>query len=126
MTVYFLIVFGHIILKEGVGVVLRQQNFRQNFTRKFHAKISRNFWHKSLNLFEETFSLKFRQNFTQNFAKISHNLHKIEHTKVKIALSPRNSKYPMVLSQFRQKVNLAQCSIYNFSRFFLGVGRRGR
>jgi len=26
----------------------------------------------------------------------------------------------MVLSQFRQKVNLSQCSIYNFSRVFLG------
>jgi len=31
----------------------------------------------------------------------------------------------MVLSQFRQKVNFAQCSIYNFSRFFLGGGGWG-
>jgi len=31
----------------------------------------------------------------------------------------------MVLSQFRQKVNFAQCSIYNFSRVFLGGGRWG-
>jgi len=30
----------------------------------------------------------------------------------------------MVLSQFRQKVNFAQCSIYNFSRVFLEVGAR--
>jgi len=52
---------------------------------KFHAKVSRNFWHESLNLFDETFPWKFRQNFALNLANISHTLHKIEHTEVKIA-----------------------------------------
>jgi len=32
----------------------------------------------------------------------------------------------MVLSQFPQKVNFAQCSIYNFSHVFLGGGGGGR
>jgi len=31
----------------------------------------------------------------------------------------------MVLSQFQQKVNFAQYSIYNFSHVFLGEGRWG-
>jgi len=31
----------------------------------------------------------------------------------------------MVLSQFRQNVNFAQCSIYNFSRFFWWGGWGG-
>jgi len=57
----------------------------RKLSSKFHAKVSRNFWHESLNLFEKTFPWKFRQNFTRNLAKILHNLHKIEHTAVKIA-----------------------------------------
>jgi len=57
----------------------------RKLSSKFHAKVSRNFRHESLILFAETFPWKFRQNFTQNFAKISHNLHKIEYTEVKIA-----------------------------------------
>jgi len=31
----------------------------------------------------------------------------------------------MVLSQVRQKVNVAQCSIYNFSHVFFGGGKGG-
>jgi len=57
----------------------------RKLSSKFHEKVSRNFRHESLNLFEETFLWKVRQNFTRNFAKIEHNLHTIEHTAVKIA-----------------------------------------
>jgi len=104
--------------------VLRQRNFRQNFSRKFPENFTTKVW-----IFLTKFS---RESFVKISPEISRKCY-ITCTELNIlllnSLSWWNSKYPIVLSKFRLKVNFAQCSIYNFSRFlFVGtaVGRRQR